>query len=159
VIGVAAVLSGAPVNTFDVGVVHDRDPENIEKLLAALAELDAYYRLQPERRFRPNESHLSSPGHQLLTSKFGHIDLLGAVTKQRGYRDLLPDAEERTIRGEFLIKVLKLEMVITLKQEADRDKDRAVLPILRATLAEIQRRKKEADENGPAPPSTTPQCG
>src|SRR5437867_1914079 len=78
--GVSAVISGVPMNTFDVDVVHSRVPENVQRLLAALEELDAVYRLQPERRLRPNESELSCGGHQLLTTKFGHADFLGSVS-------------------------------------------------------------------------------
>src|ERR1043165_2931869 len=84
---VSAVLNGAPLNTFDVDVVHSREPENVDRLLAALKELDAFYRFQPERRIRPDTSHLISPGHQLLQTKFGHADFLGSVTKQRTYQE------------------------------------------------------------------------
>jgi hypothetical protein len=39
--GVAAVLRGAPVSTFDLDVVHSTAPENIGRLLAACrAELE-----------------------------------------------------------------------------------------------------------------------
>jgi hypothetical protein len=34
--GVGGVLQGAPITTFDLDVVHSRDPVNIERLLAAL---------------------------------------------------------------------------------------------------------------------------
>src|SRR6267154_441131 len=88
--GVAIVLVGAAYNTFDLDVVHSTDPENIARLLTVLEELDAYYRIQPEHRFRPTASHLTSPGHQLLLTKFGPLDLLGRVGKGRTYADLLP---------------------------------------------------------------------
>src|SRR5882672_5233809 len=42
--GVAAVLGGAPISTFDLDIVHDRSPANVVRLLGALAELDARYR-------------------------------------------------------------------------------------------------------------------
>ena len=61
--GLAAVLNGAPINTFDLDIVPARDPENVAKLLGVLENIDAIYRMQPERRLRPNTSHLSSPGH------------------------------------------------------------------------------------------------
>ena len=64
--GLAAVLNGAPVNTFDIDTVPDRDPANLERLLKVLDDLDVIYRIQPHRRFKPNMSHLSSPGHQNL---------------------------------------------------------------------------------------------
>jgi hypothetical protein len=69
--GVSAVLHGAPVTTFDLDVVHARNRENIARVLAALEELDAVYRAQPERQLRPDKSHLEGPGHQLLLTKFG----------------------------------------------------------------------------------------
>jgi predicted nucleotidyltransferase len=43
--------------------------------------------------------------------------------------------------GEFRVRVLHLETLIQLKEELGRDKDLAVLPTLRATLAEKRRLK------------------
>lgn len=59
--GVAAVLHGAPIGTFDMDVVHSRSPENIERLVAALQDLDAYYRGRGEQRLRPDASQLAFP--------------------------------------------------------------------------------------------------
>lgn len=39
--GVAAVLGGAPVSTFDLDIVHARTPDNVAALSAALLDLDA----------------------------------------------------------------------------------------------------------------------
>src|SRR5450759_2930050 len=75
--GVAAVLQGAPINTFDLDVVHSTDPANVSRVLAALGELEAIYRAQPDLRRRTNEAHLSSAGHQLLITRLGPLDLLG----------------------------------------------------------------------------------
>ena len=64
--GVAAVLHGAPVTTFDLDVVHSRTNANIDKLLLALQDLGARYRSRPD--LMPGKTHLSSPGHQLLST-------------------------------------------------------------------------------------------
>src|SRR5262245_47380920 len=77
--GVGAVLQGAPINTFDLDIVHSRTPENLDRLLAALQDLDAYYRGQGTRVIRPGRSHVASPGHQLLTTRTGPLDLLGTI--------------------------------------------------------------------------------
>jgi hypothetical protein len=61
----AGILQGAPVTTLDLDVVHTRSPDNVARLLRVLASLDAVYRHDP-RNLRPQESHLASPGHQLL---------------------------------------------------------------------------------------------
>ena len=37
--GVCAVLHGAPVSTFDLGLVHSRTPDNIDRLMSALESL------------------------------------------------------------------------------------------------------------------------
>ena len=144
--GVAAVVAGAPVNTFDVDVVHSREAANIARALNALADLGAHYRLHP-KRLMPNESHLASPGHQLLMTEFGALDLLGTVGKGLTYADLLPNSSMREISAGLFVRVLNLETLILLKEEAGRDKDLAVLPTLRATLAEIRQRS--------APPSAS----
>ena len=43
--GVAAVLNGAPINALDLDILHHRTPENVGRLLAALTELDATFRI------------------------------------------------------------------------------------------------------------------
>jgi hypothetical protein len=131
--GISAVLQGAPVATFDVDVVHSRDPENIDRLLAALAPLDAFYRLGAERRLRPSASHLFSSGHQLLTTNFGPLDLRGTVGEDRDYASLLPHTIEVELEGAK-IRVLDLETLIQIKEQCGREKDMAVLPVLRRTL-------------------------
>ncbi len=59
--GVAAVLSGAPVSTFDLDIVHARSGENVARLLAALTDLDARYRDPGGRVLRPEASALAGP--------------------------------------------------------------------------------------------------
>lgn len=66
----------------------------------------------------------------------GPLDLLGAVTKGRGYADLLGEAVDMEIRPGLRVKVLDLAMIITLKEELGGEKDLASLPVLRRTLEE-----------------------
>lgn len=137
--GIGAVLQGAPITTFDLDVVHAREPGNISRLLAALDELEATYRTHPARRLRPGPSHLSSPGHQLLMTRYGPLDLLGAIGRSRGYQDLLPHTLEIRLRPRLALRVLDLETLIATKEETAAEKDLAVLPLLRRTLQEKRR--------------------
>lgn len=137
--GVAAVLHGAPVDTFDVDVVHSTDPANVERLLSALEELDAIYRVQPERRLRPTASHLSSPGHQLTLTRFGPLDFLGTIGSHRRYEDLLPNTSAMELAPDVEVRVLNLDTLIAVKEEVGGVKDLAVLPLLRRTLKSIQK--------------------
>jgi hypothetical protein len=123
--GVGAALQSAPATTFDLGVVYSTEPANVARLLAALEELDAYYRLQPERRLRPDATHLTSPGHQLLMTRYGPLDVLGSIGKGRHYADLLPHAIEMEVAEGVRVRVLDLETLIATKEETGGEKDLA----------------------------------
>jgi hypothetical protein len=135
----AGVLRGAPVLTADLDLVHRRTVENVSRLLKVLSELDAVYRHDP-RRLRPGESHLMSPGHQLLVTTHGDLDCLGTVGEGRTYEDLLSHAPELSLGEGLSVHVIDLPTLIELKEKAGRPKDLAALPVLRATLAETLRR-------------------
>jgi predicted nucleotidyltransferase len=137
--GVGAVLQGAPINTFDLDIVHSTEEDNVNRLLTALESLDAHYRNQPERRLKPGKSHVSSPGHQLLMTRHGPLDLLGAIGNAHDYRDLVPYSVELKIGGGITVHVLNLEQLIAIKEETAGPKDMAVLPILKRTLEEKSR--------------------
>src|SRR5579871_3957970 len=107
--GLSAVLRGAPVNTFDVDIVHSRDPRNLERLLPALESIDAIFRIQPERQIRPARSHLAGPGHLNLITVHGPLDLLGTIGDGLGYIELLPYSSAILISDGIAIRVLELE--------------------------------------------------
>jgi len=135
----AGVLRGAPVTTVDLDIVHRRHPENVSRLLAVLGELDATYRHDP-RGLRPGEPHLAGPGHQLLATSLGDLDCLGTIGDGQAYEDLLAQAPELELRPGLVLRVIDLPTLIDLKERAARPKDLAVLPVLRATLAETLKR-------------------
>lgn len=134
--GIGAVLQGAPIATFDIDLVHARDPENLDRLVSGLTALDAHYREHVERRLRPDATSLAGPGHHLLMTRAGPLDLLGAVTPGLDYADLVGQTIEIEIARGLTVKVLDLAMLVRLKEELGREKDLAVLPILRRTLEE-----------------------
>ncbi len=138
--GVCGVLQGAPVTTFDLDVVHSRTQENLARLLPALQELDAYYRGRQGQKLKPKQEHLSSPGHQLLMTLYGPLDLLGTIGSGQSYQDLLEHSDEIEV-GKIRLRVLSLEKLIEVKEELGSEKDKAVLPVLRQTLLEKRKPK------------------
>lgn len=139
--GVAAVLNGAPLSTFDLDLVHSRTPENLDRLMGALVTLDAHYRDQTNRKLPPARDLLAGDGHNLMATKLGPVDLLGTIGKGRTFERLLPETIEQTL-AEFPIRVLSLAALIQIKEETARDKDRAVLALLRRTLEEKRKRPR-----------------
>jgi predicted nucleotidyltransferase len=138
--GLSAVLNGAPVNTFDIDVVHRRTPENVDRIMPVLETLDAVYRIQPERRLRPAESALVSAGHQNLITKYGPLDLLGTIGNDLGYEELVPRSTEILVAEGVRVRILNLEALIEVKEQLNGEKDRAMLPILRHALEENRRK-------------------
>jgi predicted nucleotidyltransferase len=134
--GVCAVLHGAPLATFDLDVVHSREPHNLDRLMVALEELQAHYRIPGRQDKKPGPSHLASAGHQLLMTPFGPLDLLGTIGQGHDYDGLLHETEEVDIGGGIKARVLSLEGLVKTKEETGQEKDKAVLPLLRSLLEE-----------------------
>jgi predicted nucleotidyltransferase len=129
----SAVFQGAPAMTVDVDIVHLRDDRNIASLLNALSQLDAYFRGHGDKRLQVTAAHLVGNGHQLLSTNFGPLDLLGAIEHGLTYDDLLQDSIEVDLDGRPL-RVLSIAKYLELKESSRRAKDQARLPMLRETL-------------------------
>jgi len=132
--GVAAQLEGAPILTLDLDVLFDKTPENRGRLLSALQELKAHYRDPAGRHIEPDLAKLETLRLHLLLTDLGALDVLGEIGTGLTYQDL----KGRTVSyqlGESRVRALELGAVIETKEQANREKDHAVLPILRQTLA------------------------
>jgi len=137
--GIGAVLQGAPLSTFDLDVVHSRDAQNHERLIAAVAELNAYCRGRGNQRIEPGPEQLKTPGRQLLMTDAGPLDLLGSVGDGLTYADLLDDSIELALSDVTTVRVLNLRALLRLKEQLGRDKDKASLAVLRRTIEENEK--------------------
>jgi predicted nucleotidyltransferase len=131
--GVAAVFEGAPIVTLDLDVVYRLSPENVTRLAAALEEIHATYNDPAGRHIVPDANKLSSIKLHLLLTDLGGLDVLRSIADDQSYEDLLARSSEYDVAG-MRLRVLNLKAVIESKEFANRDKDRAVLPVLRRTL-------------------------
>lgn len=138
--GVCAVIHGAALSTFDLDIVPDRSEPNIGRLLGALEELDAVHRDLAGRTIRPDASRLSGAGHNLLMTRAGPLDVLGAIGHGRDYPALASRSRLIDIGNGVSVLVLDLESLVEIKRETGRAKDLATLPILIRTLEERRRR-------------------
>jgi hypothetical protein len=130
--GVAAVLHGAPVTTFDIDTLVKVDADNADRLLAALKALDAHYREHSEA-VRPTKEDVLAGGHLLLMTNSGPLDVLGFISQGRRYEDVT-NATTTIPVGELPLRVLSLEALIEEKRALGRDKDLAVVRLLEAVL-------------------------
>jgi hypothetical protein len=76
----AAVAQGAPITTHDVDIVHARTPDNLDRLMTALARLNARYRGRPASTpLAADRAALATPGHSLFMTDLGPLDCLGSI--------------------------------------------------------------------------------
>ena len=76
--GQAEVLFGSPRVTYDVDLCYRRTSENLERLAAALRELDVELRgAPPDLPFEIDAKSLALGSNFTLTTRAGDLDLLG----------------------------------------------------------------------------------
>jgi hypothetical protein len=139
--GMAAVLHGSPTATNDADIVPSRTPENLNRLAAALRQLDARIRSATEVdgiTFEPHPELLASMSMLNLTTRCGDLDLTFNPSGIGAYEDIRPTAVRFELDG-FAVLVAALDDVIRSKLAADRPKDRAVMPVLEALREELGR--------------------
>lgn len=131
--GVAAVLHGAPVTTFDLDALFQVSDGNARRLLAALDELKARYRgHEPPRP--PTLEDVRAGRHLRLATEAGPPDMLGFVGAHEGYDDLSSDLVRIEVAG-LPVPVLSLDALIRQKRMLARDKDLVALRLLEALAA------------------------
>jgi len=131
--GMAAIIAGAPISTFDLDIVVAKTAENMQRLLPALQEMDARYLDPAGRHIVPDADKLATFKTHLLVTSLGALDVMVTIGAGLSYADLIGDTQVSDVAG-VQVRVLGLETVILSKEQANRDKDRATLPILRRTL-------------------------
>jgi hypothetical protein len=136
--GVAAILEGAPMTTLDLDIVYRVDDRNITRLHSLLVDIGARYRDPAGRQIAPTPDRLRSNAVNLLETRLGPLDVMRSVGAGWGYEELL--GRSHSVELDALrVRVLDLAEVIATKEAAGREKDRAMLPLLRRTL-ELKRR-------------------
>jgi hypothetical protein len=145
---IAAIAQGYPLNTGDLDVTPARDPDNLERLAAALKELDA--RLQvggdPEGvAFPIDADYLGRADSWTLTTRFGRFDLLFVPAGTRGFDDLRRGSVTVDINGRD-VRMAALVDIIRMKEASGRPKDLAQLPALRQTL-EVGRERERRSQS------------
>jgi hypothetical protein len=141
----AARLAGAPVVTEGIDVTPATDRANLERLAAALQELDARLRSAADPDgvpFPVDAELLASADMWTLTTTAGDLDVCFTPSGTRGYSDLRREATRERLGRGLDVVVASLRDVIRSKEAAGRDKDLAQLPLLHRTLEQIRERER-----------------
>jgi hypothetical protein len=139
--GVAALLEGAPITTLDLDFVYAADERNLERLEAVLEALGAVYRDPAGRRIVPTVERLRENRINLMETRLGLLDAMQRIGADWSYADVLSRSHVRAV-GELQVRVLDLAAVIESKEAAGREKDVAMLPVLRRTLEMARERPR-----------------
>jgi len=149
--GLAAELRGSPYATRDVDVTPSRERANLGRLAEALRELDAKLRIsgvEGPAEF-PLEQHSFDWGTTwTFVTTHGFLDIALLPDGTRGYDDLRRGASRERITDTLEVSVASLADVIRSKEAAGREKDRAVLPVLRQVLERSRGIESEGPEIG-----------
>lgn len=149
--GVAGVLAGCPLQTFDLDVVVDQTEDNIGRLVVLLREVNASYRDPAGRVIEPDAQKLATFHMNLLRTDLGALDILTTIGHGLKYRDLVLRSRKYAL-AEVNVRAIDLPTLIESKEYANREKDRYALVFLRKTLAlesapPVERIADEPDHN------------
>lgn len=123
--GLAVAAHGAPRGTFDVDIIPAPEPENWERLAAALSELGPPELVQDSdfRSLDPTDPFdLARSKHIAIRTDAGRIDVLNRLRAAGPYDDLRAKAMLTEVVG-VEVRVVDLDTLIRLKREAGRDQD------------------------------------
>lgn len=134
----AAVTQGWPEPTGDIDITPDRGVRNLQRLAAALHEMEARALTDDgeiDEAWPIDDQHLRIRDTTFLTTLHGNIDVVINPAAADGYADLARPSEsiELVIAGSE-VRIANLERVIESKRAADRPKDRDAVPRLEALL-------------------------
>ncbi len=132
----AARLQGFQRLTADAGITPARDRENLERLAAALSELNArvYTEAVPEGlAFDCSVPMLERGEMWNLVTAAGRLDIAFVPSGTEGFDDLVGDAVRFHVYGVELL-VASLNDIVRSKEAADRPQDRQDVVIIREML-------------------------
>jgi hypothetical protein len=136
---VAARLQGFPRMTADADITPDRDAGNLERLAAALRELEArvFTDTVPDGLpFDCSAAALARADLWNLTTAAGRLDVAFLPSGTTGYADLIRDAVTFDVFGVQL-HAASLADIIRSKEAAGRPQDRQDVVVLREMLRKI----------------------
>jgi hypothetical protein len=136
--GYACAFHRVGNTTSDVDLVIDPSRANAEALVSALSAMNATHARLPgsQQVIRPSvERVMTLTGFHHYDTDFGRIDVC-KVSGGHTFASLKEDAVGVKVQ-EHIFFVAQLTTIAAMKEEAGREKDKAVLPAIRRRIAEM----------------------
>lgn len=122
--GLAGTALGSAYTTYDLDVAYERSQANLERLAAALKELDATLRgAPPGLPFLLDAETLRTGLNFTFDTRFGSLDVLGEPAGAPRYDELRAAGSSETLWG-VTIRIASLDHLIAMKEAAGRTKDK-----------------------------------
>lgn len=143
--GMAGVLHGSARLTQDMDILYRRTPENIQRLVDALAPYRPYLRDAPKGLPFIWDARTVQRGLNFtLQTTQGYLDLWGEVPGGGTYENLINYTVQVEIDGTP-VRVVDLETLIRLKRATGRPRDLESVAELEALLEERQQEERPAE--------------
>lgn len=134
--GAAAVVHGSSRMTQDLDIVYLRTPDNIKRVVDALADWQPYLRgVPPGLPFSWSVQTLQRGLNFTLSTAIGPVDLFGEVAGGGNYEELLPHTIVIDVFG-VTCRCLDLSALLRTKRAAGRPKDLSDIAELEAIQEE-----------------------
>jgi hypothetical protein len=141
--GVAGGAHGSSYPTYDLDVAYERSGANLERLAAALRELNAELRgAPPGFPFQLDAETLERGANFTFTTTYGALDVLSHLDGAPSYQALKEAGTEAVVRGVRLV-VASLDHLIAMKEAAGRPKDKLMATEYRVLSDELRAPKPE----------------
>jgi hypothetical protein len=134
---VSAWLQGNPTATLDVDVMPRRDLDNADRLAAALNDLGARAPGTDAPREIEGADFLGWSSQRFETNA-GPLDVVPSAAAIGGFEEV---ATVEIDLGDFKVRALTIDEVISSKEKLRRPKDTAALPALYATRDALRQRR------------------
>jgi hypothetical protein len=140
--GFAAKLHGSPALTADVDICYAREDADLERLVAALAEVHPTLRGADEGLpFQLDARTIRNGDSFTFVTDAGDLDILGTPAGTMGYEQLARNAVRMDLES-VEVDVASLDDLIAMKRSSGRPRDRAHLEILVALRDELDRQTR-----------------
>jgi predicted nucleotidyltransferase len=147
--GIAGIIHGSAHPTYDFDVLYARDRKNLERMAAALKELDVTLVNAPaDLPFQIDARTLAAGSNFTFESDLGRFDILGHAEGMRDYETMRADAISEHLWG-IPVRAASIDDLVRMKKTAGRPKDRDMVEEL-TSLAEDQRRAAKGEKGRPS---------